>query len=67
MLESNGVRCWIAPRDVTPGMEWSECIIDAIEECRVMVLVFYDSTQMSPDKFDGKRSKSRRGDSSDTD
>jgi hypothetical protein len=40
MLESNGVRCWIAPRDVTPGMEWSECIIDAIEECRVMVLVF---------------------------
>jgi len=40
MLESNGIRCWIAPRDVTPGMEWSECIIDAIEECRVMVLVF---------------------------
>jgi TIR domain len=40
MLEANGVRCWIAPRDVTAGMEWSECIIDAIEECRVMVLVF---------------------------
>jgi hypothetical protein len=40
MLESNGIRCWIAPRDVTAGMEWSECIIDAIEECRVMVLVF---------------------------
>ena len=40
MLESSGVRCWIAPRDVTAGMEWSECIIDAIEECRVMVLVF---------------------------
>ncbi len=39
-LESNGVRCWIAPRDVTPGMEWGECIIDAIEECRIMVLVF---------------------------
>jgi hypothetical protein len=40
MLESSGIRCWIAPRDVTAGMEWSECIIDAIEECRVMVLVF---------------------------
>jgi hypothetical protein len=40
VIESNGVRCWIAPRDVTAGMEWSECIIDAIEECRVMVLVF---------------------------
>jgi TPR repeat protein len=40
MLESNGVRCWIAPRDVTAGMEWSECIIDAIGECKIMVLVF---------------------------
>jgi hypothetical protein len=40
MLESNAVRCWIAPRDVTPGGEWSECIIEAIKECRVMILVF---------------------------
>src|SRR5580658_7635253 len=40
MLESEGVRCWIAPRDVLPSMEWSEAIIDAIEECRIMVLVF---------------------------
>lgn len=40
MLESNGVRCWIAPRDVTPGLEWSECIIEAIKECRIMILVF---------------------------
>jgi hypothetical protein len=40
MLESQGVRCWIAPRDVMPGMEWGECIIEAIEQTRVMVLVF---------------------------
>jgi hypothetical protein len=39
-LESEGVRCWIAPRDVTPGMEWGKCIIDAIREARIMVLVF---------------------------
>jgi TIR domain len=48
MLESNGIRCWIAPRDVTAGMEWSECIIDAIEECRVMVLVFTTNANESP-------------------
>ena len=48
MLESNGVRCWIAPRDVTAGMEWSECIIDAIEECRIMVLVFTTHANESP-------------------
>jgi hypothetical protein len=39
-LESNGIRCWIAPRDVTPAMEWGLCIVNAIEECRIMVLVF---------------------------
>jgi TPR repeat protein len=48
MLEANGVRCWIAPRDVMPGMEWSECIIEAIEECRIMVLVFTAHANESP-------------------
>jgi hypothetical protein len=48
MLESDGVRCWIAPRDVTPGLEWGESIIDAIKECRVMVLVFTTHSNESP-------------------
>ena len=39
-LESAGIRCWIAPRDITPGVEWGEAIIDAISQCRVMVLIF---------------------------
>jgi hypothetical protein len=48
MLESSGIRCWIAPRDVTPGMEYGECIIEAIEECRIMVLVFTTNANDSP-------------------
>jgi tetratricopeptide (TPR) repeat protein len=40
VLEAEGIRCWIAPRDVTPGSEWSESIIDAIAEVRAFVLVF---------------------------
>jgi hypothetical protein len=39
-LESKGVRCWIAPRDVAPGVEWGAAIIDAISGSRVMVLIF---------------------------
>ncbi len=48
MLESEGIRCWIAPRDVTPGMEWGECIIEAIEQARIMVLVFTAEANASP-------------------
>src|ERR1700735_724375 len=39
-LESEGIRCWIAPRDATPGMEFGKCIIEAIKRARIMVLVF---------------------------
>ncbi|NQT51391.1 TIR domain-containing protein [bacterium] len=38
-LESQGLRCWAAPRDILPGRDWGEAIIDAIDHCRVMVLV----------------------------
>ena len=39
-LEAAGIRCWIAPRDITPGVEWGAAIIEAINRCRVMVLIF---------------------------
>src|SRR4026207_352885 len=39
-LEAKGVRCWIAPRDILPGMDWGEAIIDAINSPRVMGVVF---------------------------
>ena len=29
-LESKHITCWIAPRDVLPGTEWAEAIVDAI-------------------------------------
>ncbi len=40
LLEGAGVRCWIAPRDIRPGGEYGAAIIDAIDQCRVMVLIF---------------------------
>ena len=40
VLERDGIRCWIAPRDVTPGHDWAECIIQAIHGSKAFVLLF---------------------------
>ena len=48
VLEANGVLCWIAPRDITPSLEWGESIIDGIENSRIMVLVFTADANASP-------------------
>ena len=47
-LEVNGIRCWIAPRDILPGSDWGEAIIDAIHACRAMLLIFSSSSNTSP-------------------
>lgn len=47
-LEARGVRCWVAPRDITPGREWSEAIIEALQGARVMVLVYSGHANTSP-------------------
>lgn len=39
-LESRGVRCWIAPRDVLPGNPYPEEIESALAATRLMVVVF---------------------------
>ena len=40
VLERQRVRCWIAPRDITPGDEWGASIIKGIDGSRMMVLIF---------------------------
>jgi hypothetical protein len=47
-LESHEIRCWIALRDVTPGVDWGEAIVKAISGCRIMVLVFSSHANESP-------------------
>ncbi|MGD0642105.1 MAG: toll/interleukin-1 receptor domain-containing protein [Roseiarcus sp.] len=39
-LEASGIRCWIAPRDILPGSDWSAAIVEALGRCRLLVLVF---------------------------
>jgi regulation of enolase protein 1 (concanavalin A-like superfamily) len=46
-LENQGIRCWIAPRDVAPGQSWAGSIVEALNESKVFVLVFSDGSNKS--------------------
>jgi hypothetical protein len=47
-LESAGVGCWIAPRDIAPGVTWPAAITEAIRRCRVMIIIFSSHANQSP-------------------
>jgi len=46
-LETSGIRCWIAPRDILAGRNWGEAIIDAILSSRIMVVIFSNNSNTS--------------------
>lgn len=46
-LEALPLRCWIAPRDVAAGHSWGSSIIEAIEEAKVMVMVYSGNSNIS--------------------
>ncbi len=45
--EQEKIKCWIAPRDITPGVNWAEAISDAIPQCKIMLLIFSSHANMS--------------------
>jgi hypothetical protein len=47
-VESEGMNCWVAPRDIAPSADWAAEIIDAISNARVMILIFSASSNESP-------------------
>jgi TIR domain/WD domain, G-beta repeat len=46
-LEAANIRCWIAPRDIDPGRDYGEALVDAIEGGRVFVLIFSSNANAS--------------------
>ena len=46
-LEARGIRCWIAPRDVLPGISWTEAIVTAVEESSVFLLILTTNSNNS--------------------
>jgi len=47
-LEAHGINVWVAPRDVVPGADWAEQIVDAISAAQLMVFVFSSHSNASP-------------------
>jgi TIR domain len=47
-LEQHGLKCWIAPRDVTPGSRYADEIVGAINDTKVLVLVLSEHAVASP-------------------
>jgi hypothetical protein len=47
-LEHSGIRCWVAPRDIRPGMTYGAEIVHAISNARVMVVILSGQANLSP-------------------
>lgn len=47
-LEAADIRCWVAPRDIRPSEDWAEAIINAMDRCQVLLLVFSSHSNNSP-------------------
>ncbi len=47
-LEAAGVPCWIAPRDIDAGENYTQAILEALDAARAIVLVFSSATNESP-------------------
>jgi hypothetical protein len=47
-LERAGVRCWVAPRDIRPSEDWAEAIINGMDQCRILLLIFSSHSNNSP-------------------
>lgn len=46
VLETRGIRCWYAPRDVYG--DYATSIVDAIEKCKIFVLILNHNSSESP-------------------
>ncbi len=46
-LERRGTKCWISTRDVPPGANYQEAIVQSLRTARAVVLVFSDAANTS--------------------
>lgn len=47
LLETRRIRCWMAPRDISPGSDFGAAIKGAISQSRVFVLIFSRASNIS--------------------
>jgi serine/threonine protein kinase/Flp pilus assembly protein TadD len=46
-LETNGIQCWIAPRNVDPGVPYAGQIIQGLRESQLVILLFSEHANQS--------------------
>lgn len=46
-LEERGLECWIAPRDIIPGMDWAASISTAISTSKVFLIIYSKNSSES--------------------
>ena len=47
VLEEHGIKCWIAPRDIPAGANYGDIIEDAIQHCRIFIIIFSQPASLS--------------------
>ena len=43
-IESNNLKCFIAPRDIPSGSDYNETLIEAIDDCDIFILLYSESS-----------------------
>ncbi len=46
-LENAKIRCWVAPRDIVPGIQYADAIISAIDDCEIFLIIWTDNANRS--------------------
>ena len=46
-LESAGISCWYAPRNIQPGEEWADAITRGLKDSRALILIFTEASNAS--------------------
>lgn len=47
ILEQRGIKCWVAPRDITAGDNWATAISTAISTCTVFMVIYSENSAAS--------------------
>ncbi len=60
-LERHRLRCWIAPRNIAPGFDYADAIIEGIEQTGVLLVIVSEAANKSPHvKREVERAASKR-------
>ena len=46
-LKKTGISCWISSQDIPAGADYQACIVEAIEKCELVVLIFSSNANCS--------------------